>query len=123
MQSPAKPPKHKRDTGVHAQLKALGLRTCNSEQQPARAVFEAEAVNRLYKHEISALFGILCRDQGTVLDRNDPLLFDKDLDKLLIEFGPLIWPRLGEGDRKHLHEAQAGTTYDTNLSYPRDAAV
>jgi hypothetical protein len=123
MKSSVKLPTHG-NTGVHALLKALGLRTCNSTgQTQTRAVFESEPVNRLYKHEISALFGILCRDEGTVLDRNDPLLFDKDLDKLLLEFGPLVWPIPGEGDRKHLHEAQPGTPYDTDLLYPRDAAV
>jgi hypothetical protein len=124
MQSSAELPTPRCHTGVHALLKALGLRTCNStEQTPTRAVFGSEPVNRLYKHEIPALFGILCRDEGTILDIDDPLLFDKDLDKLLLEFDPLIWPKPGEGDRNHLHEAQPGTPYDTDLWYPRDAAV
>jgi hypothetical protein len=122
MQSRAKPTEPRRDiVGVHALLKALGLRTYSGDQ--ARAVFKSEAVKRLYKLGISALFGILCRDEGIVLDRDDPSLFEEELDKLLLEFGPQIWPQPGEGNRTHLHEARAGTAYNTDLWYPRDATM
>jgi hypothetical protein len=70
----------------------------NSNSGQSRVVFESEPVNRLQRLEISALFGILCRDEGIVLNRNDPLLLDEELDKLVLEFGPLIWPKPGESD-------------------------
>jgi hypothetical protein len=108
MQSPvdSTTPRRGVHLGVHAQLNALGM--CNKGQ--ARVVLEFEPVSRLYK-EISALFGILCRDNGIALNRHDLRLFDKDLDQLLLEFGPIIWPQPGEGNRKHLFDVTLGTLY------------
>jgi hypothetical protein len=124
MQSPTAIMKPRSDVhvGVHALIRALGLRDYSNRGQ-SRVVFESEPVNRLYRLEISALFGILCRDEGIVLNRHDASLFDEELDELLLQFGPPIWPKPGEGDPSHLHEAQAGTAYNTDLWYPRDAAV
>jgi len=105
---------------VHAELQSLGLRSYTTS---ARAVFKHDAVNRLYREELPSLFRILVRDQGSTLDRDDPVLFDKELDQLLREYGPLIWPGEGEGNRDHLLTAKAGTPYESDLFYPRDTAV
>lgn len=102
-----------RETGVHAHLKALGLRTQNTGATLTRPVFASKVVLRLYREEVGALFGILCRDG---LDREDPNLFDAELDALLADLGPLIWPKPGEGDRQYLRD-------DSDLEYPRDTAV
>ncbi|KAH3981000.1 hypothetical protein HBH51_050050 [Parastagonospora nodorum] len=110
--------KSSRGPSVHAELQSLGLRSYNTS---ARAVFKHEAVNRLYREELPSLFRILVRDQGSTLDRDDPALFDKDLDQLLREYGPLIWP--GEGNRDHLLTARVGTPYESDLVYPRDSTV
>ncbi|EAT84444.2 hypothetical protein SNOG_08168 [Parastagonospora nodorum SN15] len=107
-----------RGPSVHAELQSLGLRSYTTS---ARAVFKHEAVNRLYREELPSLFRILVRDQGSTLDRDDPALFDKELDQLLREYGPLIWP--GEGSRNHLLTARFGTPYESDLVYPRDSTV
>jgi hypothetical protein len=109
--------------GVRTQLKRLGLRAHNAETYTTRAVFKHNAVLRLYKLELPCLFGILPRDEGAILSRQDPQLLDKELEKLLEEFGPLIWPELGEGSREHLLDAQAGTLYESDLIYPRDCTT
>ena len=116
-------PRPTRSTGVHARLEGLGLQTYNNEQSATRAIFKYKPVIRLYKLEIPALFGVLCRDEGTVLSREDPMLFDEDLDELLQEYGPLVWPVPNGVNRGHLREAQAGTPYGADLVYPRDAAM
>jgi hypothetical protein len=103
---------------VHAELQSLGLRSYTTS---ARAVFKHEAVNRLYTEELPSLFRILVRDQGSTLDRDDPALFDQELDQLLREYGPLIWQ--GEGNRDHLLTARVGTSYESDLVYPRDSGV
>lgn len=105
---------------MHAELQSLGLRSYTAS---ARAVFKHDAVNRLYREELPSLFRILVRDRGSTLDRDDPVLFDKELDQLLGEYGPLIWPGEGEGNRDHLLAAQAGTPYESDLVYPRDTAA
>jgi hypothetical protein len=110
-------------SSVHKQLAALGLRTYNSAHSHSRATFKYEPIIRLYKLEIPSLFGILCRDEGSILQREDPNLFDKELDKLLEEYGPLIWPKPGEGDRDHLLEARMGSPYEQDLVYPRDTVM
>jgi hypothetical protein len=102
-----------RETGVHAHLEALGLRTLNTSVLLTRPVFASKTVYRLYRKEVGALFGILCRDK---LDRDDPDLFDAELETLLADLGPLIWPKPGEGDRQCLRD-------DSDLEYPRDTAV
>jgi hypothetical protein len=80
-------------------------------------------VIRLYREGLPSLFGILCRDEGSVLSRDDPTLLNAELDQLLQEYGPLIWPHPSEGSRDHLHAAQIGTLYETDFVYPRDAST
>jgi hypothetical protein len=106
-------PRASRETGVHAHLQSLGLQTLNSATQLTRPIFASKAVTRLYRVEIGALFGILSHKK---LDRDDPMLFNAELDALLVEYGPLIWPKPGEGDRQCLRD-------DSELEYPRDSAV
>lgn len=101
------------ETGVHAHLKALGLRTLNTSALLTRPVFASKSVHRLYREEVGSLFGKLCRDK---LDRDDPDLFDAELETLLADSGPLIWPKPGEGDRQCLRD-------DSDLEYPRDTTV
>ena len=121
MSSQPELPRLSRDTGVHAQIERLGLQTYKaSETRPTRPIFKYEPVIQFYKLEIPALFGILQRDG---LDREDPMLFDEDLDKLLQEYGPRIWPIHGEGSREHLRVAQPNTLYEADLVYPRDSAM
>lgn len=91
-----------------------------------RPVFRYEPVFALSEIELPALFGQLLRDEhekNTVVNRNDPTLLDKELDQLLVEYGPLIWPQPGEGSRDHLREPQEGTQYLADLIYPRDSAT
>jgi hypothetical protein len=121
MESELLPPKPPRSTGVYTYLGSLGLRTYNKEPHSSRAIFKHGAVLELYRLEILSLFGILLRDEGSILDRGDPKLFDKELDILLQSYGPRIWPKIGEGDRGHLLEPRAGTMYDSDIVYPRDA--
>jgi hypothetical protein len=122
MQSGPKSQRPIRST-IHKHLEGLGLRTYNNEHHSNRAIFKYKPVIQLYRVELLALVGILCRDEGSVLHREDPELFDDELDKLLEEFGPLIWPKPGEGNRDHLCEAQAGTSYEIDLVYPHDTAM
>jgi hypothetical protein len=124
METPSKLPYLNRATGVHAQLESLGLQTYNdtSGGVVTRAIFKFEPVKRLYKIEISALFGILIRDEA-ILDREDPKLFDEELEKLLLEYGPVVWPVPGEGSRDHLCTAQMGTLYEADLVHPHDSAI
>jgi hypothetical protein len=84
METPSKLPYLNRATGVHAQLESLGLQTYNdtSGGVVTRAIFKFEPVKRLYKSEIFALFGILIYDEA-IFDREDPKLFDEELEKLL----------------------------------------
>jgi hypothetical protein len=108
---------------VYNVIEGLGLRVYNnSNPTPTRPVFRNVAVLRLYRLEIPALFGMLLRDEGSALSREDPNLFDKELDKVLQEFGPLVWPVPGEGNRDHLRVPQDNTLYTMELIYPHDAA-
>jgi hypothetical protein len=108
---------------VHSALQGLGLRTYNTEPHITRAVFKHDAVIRLYRDGLQSLFGILCRDERLGLSRDDPNLLNAELDQLLQEYGPLIWPHPSEGCRDHLHIAEIGTKYETDFVYPRDAAT
>jgi hypothetical protein len=108
---------------VYAESKSLGLRTYNVETYTTRAVCKHNAVLRLYKSELPSLFGILLRNEGTILSRRDPQLFDKELEGIVQEFGPLISPEVGQGSREHLLDVQAGTLYESDLIYPRDCAT
>ncbi|KAF2267959.1 hypothetical protein CC78DRAFT_613653 [Lojkania enalia] len=115
-------------SGVIEHVEALGLRTFGKEVEDPRIivkrpVFTNKAVLQLYKTEIPSLFGRLLRDEGASLDREDPSLFNSELDKLLVEFGPQIWPQPGRGDRSHLRKPAKGTLYPSNLVYPRDQAI
>ena len=112
-----------RGPGVYAHIEALGLKTYNDRWRTARAKFKFLPVKRLYTLEIPHYFGILCRDEGTVLSRDDPTLFDQEFDKLLKEYGPLIWPQPHGRNRDHLCDAKAGTLYEADLTYPRDASM
>jgi hypothetical protein len=129
MQSRKKPAEIKRDASVHKKLERLGIRTYNNENpEGARQVFtrpkfKDAVVARLYQENICYLFGVLCRDEGSILSREDPALFDGEFDSLLEEFGPLIWPVQGEGSRDHLLQPQANSMYERELVYPRDAAM
>lgn len=95
---------------VHTELERLGLRVYNRDPTPTRPVFKHHALLRLDRLEISSLFGILLRDEGSVLSREDPNLFDKELDKVLEEFGPLVWPIPGQGSRDHLRQPHVWAT-------------
>ncbi|KAH7077600.1 hypothetical protein BKA63DRAFT_489165 [Paraphoma chrysanthemicola] len=112
-----------RGPGVYAHIEALGLKTYNDRYRTARAKFNYLPVKRLYTLEIPHYFGILCRDGGTVLSRDDPTLFDQEFDQLLQEYGPLIWPQPHGRNREHLCDAKAGTLYEADLIYPRDASI
>jgi hypothetical protein len=111
---------HKGKGSVHEQLDRLGLRTYNTAWNNGRVVLKHKAALQLYHQELPSLFGILLRDEGTILSRQDPQLFDKELEELLQEFGPLIWPEVGKGSREHLFDALAGTLYESDLIYPHD---
>lgn len=115
-------PKLTRDTGVHAHLELLGLQSLNeaSGTFTRRASFEYAPVLRLYRLEVPALFGILQRDG---LDRGDPNLLDVELDNLLEDVGPLIWPAPGDGSREHLRKPDRDTLYKVDLVYPRDGSM
>lgn len=119
-------PRDNRSMRVHEEIERLGLRVYNNNNSVStntRPVFKNADVLRLYRLEIPALFGILLRDEGSVLSREDPNLFDKELDKVLEEFGPLVWPVSGgEGSRDHLRVPQENTLYTKELIYPQDTA-
>jgi hypothetical protein len=123
MQPQPKPTRATGDTGVHKEVERLGLRTHNRDSNTTRPKFQNAAVIRMYRQEMNYLFAVLCVGEGSVLSRNDPQLFDKELNDLLKEFGPLIWPMPGEGSRDHLRQPQADTLYKEELVYPRDSAV
>jgi hypothetical protein len=117
-ESPAtKPPCGK---GVRVHLTSLDLQSYNKVPGATRAVFRHGAVLRLYKSEIPSNFGILLRDGGSILSRDDPKLFDEELETLLESYGPRIWPNIGGGDREHHLDPQPGTMYDSEIVYPRD---
>jgi hypothetical protein len=77
----------------------------------------------VYRVELPVLFGRLLRDESPILNRDNPLLFEEELDDLLQEYGPQVWPELGAGSRDHLREPQEGTPYTSDLVYPRDHAM
>lgn len=108
----------------HVEL--LGLQsygtTPKSRKRPC-PVFRYKPVIELYKIELPSLFGLLHRNEGPVHDRNDPRLFDKELETLLTIFGPQIWPEIGHGSREHLRKPQEDTLYTSDLVYPRDSAM
>lgn len=111
------------DRGIHEYVELLGLQTYGHEEVKRRPVFRSKPVIELYKTELTLLFGLLHSDQGAAHDRNDPLLFDQELNTLLKTFGPQIWPELGQGSRGHLLKPQVGTLYTSDLVYPRDNAM
>jgi hypothetical protein len=112
-----------RDASVHKELERLGIRTYNEETSTTRPKFKDAAVSRMYRQELCYLFDILCCDDGSVLDRTNPRLFDEELDSVLEEFGPLIWPMQGQGSRNHLRQPQGDSLYKEELVYPRDATM
>jgi len=114
--------------GVNDYIEALGLQTYGIERHDPHAVvrrpsFKFQPVIDLYKRELPALYGRLLRDEGTLLDRHDPNLFDKELDDILISLGERIWPRPGNGSRVHLRKPDPSTRYPDHLIYPRDAST
>ncbi|KAF9697244.1 hypothetical protein EKO04_004786 [Ascochyta lentis] len=104
-------------------LETLGLRNHSTSGYQARPVFHYEPLLKLYKLEIPSLFGVLLRDEGVFLDRADPNLFDAELEDLLTELGPLIWPLPGQGLRDHLLNPVKGSRYPADLMYPRDSTL
>ena len=91
-----------------------------------KPVFRYEPVTALHEFELAALLGLLLRNAhnaNTVIDLHDPTLLDKELDQLLVEYGPLIWPKPGQGSRDHLRKPQEGTRYPADLIYPRDSTM
>lgn len=106
--------------GIFELLESLGLKDYSTSGHQARAVFHYEPLLRVYRLEVPSLFGRLSRDEGVSLDRADPHLFEAELDKLLAEFGPLIWPAHGQGPRDHLLEPTKGSRYTSDLVYPKD---
>lgn len=117
-------PKPHPSIGVHAQIERLGLRIYNNagnQHKATRPVFKYEPVKRLYHDEVQSYFAILWLHECSVLSRENPVLFDEELDEVLREYGPLIWPHPRYGNRAHLREAQVGTLYESDLIYPRDA--
>lgn len=106
--------------GVAEILESLGLKDHGTSGYQARAVFHYEPLLRLYKLEIPSLFGRLIRDEGIFLDRADPDLFQTELDELLTELGPLIWPLPGQGPRDHLLKPVAESRYTSDLVYLKD---
>lgn len=103
-------------------LECLGFRDHGSSKPKAQAVYHYKPLFNLYKREIPSLFGRLLRDEGMFLDRADSDLFEVELEGLLQEFGPLIWPGPGQGPRDHLLTPQADSGYTSDLVYPRDNA-
>jgi hypothetical protein len=77
----------------------------------------------VYQVELPVLFGRLLRDESPAFDRNTPNLFEEELDDLLQEYGPQIWPEFGAGSRDHLRKPREGTRYTSDLVYPRDHAM
>ncbi|KAF1947616.1 hypothetical protein EJ02DRAFT_333514, partial [Clathrospora elynae] len=77
-----------------------------------------ELLKMLFNIELADLLGRLLRDEGTVLDAADPELFDHELDDLLQEYGPSIWPELGQGNRDHLCQPRPYIRYASDLVYP-----
>lgn len=108
-------------TSVIHYIESLGLQTYGKEKTVKRPIFKYEPLNKLYKNELPALFGLLLRDDGATLHRKDPNLFENELDGLLREYGPQIWPEPGHGSRAHLREAKQGTRYTIDVVYPRDS--
>jgi hypothetical protein len=99
---------------LHVFVQRLGLRDCAPGWHGYQ--FKHEAVKKLYKTELSVLFGILVQQK---LDRLDPDLFDQELETLLAHYGPQIWPT-GPADRDHLLLPTEGSPYPSQLQYPRD---
>lgn len=109
--------------GVTEILEALGLKDYGTSGHRTRAVFHYEPLLKLYKLEIPSLFGRLLRDEGILLDRADPNLFQVELGELLAEFGPLIWPTPGQASRDHLLKPQKDSRYRSDIVYPRDESA
>lgn len=107
---------------IYEVLERLGFRDYGSSKLKAQAVYQYEPLVNLYKFEIPSLFGRLLRDEDIFLDRADPELFDPELEELLQEYGPLIWPAPGQGRRDHLLFPQADSGYTSELIYPEHNA-
>jgi hypothetical protein len=105
------------------EVERLGLRTYNQGSNFTRPKFKSDAVCRMYWQDLQRLFGILCRDEGSILSRDDPNLFDTELTSLLEEYGSVVWPVPEEGNRDHLRMPQTDTLYTEDLVYPRDTAM
>lgn len=106
-------------------IEALGLRTSGKELENPSAVvkpsiFTYAPVNELYRIKIPALCVRLLHDEGTTLDRDDPNLFDAELNEILQLLGPKIWPKPSSGSRDHLRKPEEGSRYPLELVYPRD---
>jgi hypothetical protein len=112
-----------RGASVHKELERLGIRTDNDETSTTRPKFKDAAVSRMYREELCYLFDVFCCDEGSVLTRDDPQLFDTELNSLLEEFGPLVWPVPDGDNRDHLRQPQAESLYKEELVYPRDATM
>ncbi|KAJ8112046.1 hypothetical protein OPT61_g5499 [Boeremia exigua] len=106
--------------GVFEILETLGFKHHSTSVTRRRAIFHYEPLLRLYHIEIPSLFGLLLRDEGIFLDRADPTLFQIELEQMLTELGPLIWPSHGRGRRDHLLQSTEGSRYTSDLVYPRD---
>jgi len=107
-------------------IESLGLQTYGKERTDPtakirRPLFKHEPLRELYREELTILFNQLLRDDGVTVSRKDPNLFDHELDVLLQEYGPQIWPKPGHGSRDHLLEAKEGTRYTFDIEYPRDS--
>ncbi|KAF2500146.1 hypothetical protein BU16DRAFT_613943 [Lophium mytilinum] len=105
--------------GVNECFEALGWRHFGKDEGVIkRPKFNFKPLNDLYKTEIGNLFTKL---SASAVDRNDPKLFDKELDKILEKLGPPIWPnKPANVQRTHLRDPDPETLYRKHLIYPRD---
>ncbi|OCL01958.1 hypothetical protein AOQ84DRAFT_369675 [Glonium stellatum] len=113
---------------VHACLEAAGLRTSgkhSASDQETKMVhrkpkFDFKPVSDLYYNKVAYLSHKLS-EGGDVYDRLDRFLFDTELEQILKDSGPTIWPESTE--RQHLLVADPSTRYQRDLFYPQDKDV
>ncbi|OAL49599.1 hypothetical protein IQ07DRAFT_644750 [Pyrenochaeta sp. DS3sAY3a] len=102
---------------LHTFIQRLGLRDYGITWQGYK--FQHEAVKKLYRIELAALFAIKVQQK---LNRQEPDLFDQELNILLAHYGPQIWPT-GTANRDHLLQPTGDSSYPSQLEYPRDTKI